>query len=575
MCGISGIVADSVERYSDSLLAMQNSLLHRGPDEQGRYYFKNCALAHTRLSIVDLMSGQQPLLTPEETATVFNGEIYGYKDIRYSLGYNFKTRSDTELIPALYDLYGKDCCKHIPGMFSFALWDEKKQVLLCGRDRFGEKPFYYSQTKNGCFVFASELHAILASKMVDEEINLEAISQFLALRYVPETMTIYKNIHVLKPGHSLVFENGIVKTFAYWKMPHEVSAVSSLEEANEEFSFLMKQAVRRCLIADVDVGLLLSGGLDSTTIAAVASKEAKLHAFAFGMPGERNELPYARDAASKYNLPLVEIQEDSIDFPQELLRISKVYGEPFGDNSAIPTYVLCKHVREHIKVALSGDGGDELLAGYTYWYKPLVESNLGGRMAGNWSAFAEQHWKQIRIFSDEEISTLELPAVKRVKLSSVKGNISDALQMDLLGFLPSDVLRKIDRASMAHGLELRCPFLDKDLAEFLITLPWQFKIDKQADKIVMRSAYQMQWPESIRARKKQGFGAPVYRWLERSDSMPLYSHYLGSKQRKIRELIRDEVLDCHAARFSQKAWLLLVLSIWLEHSPFKLPSKEL
>ncbi len=564
MCGILGIISHNCKKHRQTLRVMRETLLHRGPDEQGEFFGGNCLLGHTRLSIVDLKLGRQPLSNDSGITVVFNGELYGYKEIRKQIVYNYKTESDTELILALYDKYGEQCCEHMPGMFAFALWDETRQKLFCGRDRFGEKPFYYALTESGEFVFASEQQAIIASGLIDPAINREAVSQYLTLRYVPETMSIYRNIQVLKPGHGLVFQNGEVRTFQYWRSNLKPFAQIGVAEANEEFSWLMSKAVKKCLVADVEIGLLLSGGLDSTTIAFLASQHTELRSFAFGFRGERSEVPFARDAARRYNLPLAELEEESVDFPEMLLKMSHIYGEPFADSSAIPTYVLCKHVSKEVKVALSGDGGDELLAGYDYWYRPLLTA--GGRGRANWSEVAERHWNQITYFKEEELLELGLPRAKRMKLYAAEGNINDALQIDIANFLPSDVLKKVDRASMANGLELRCPFLDKELAEFLLKLPWQMKINAESNKIILRECYSAFWPESINARGKQGFGAPIGRWLQESEALPIYSYYLGGRQRKIRDLLPGDFLDAHARTFSLKGWLLLVLAIWMEHN---------
>ena len=570
MCGIAGIIAADAARHAPVLQQMLKEIQHRGPDATGTATFGNAILAHARLSIVDLVSGDQPLYGQGDTCVVFNGELYGYEELRSNLDYPFNTTSDTELLPALYQKQGTQFCEVVPGMFAFALWDNRNNRLLCARDRFGEKPFFYAKAESGEFVFASELGSLLASGLIRPVINPKAVASYLALRYVPENTCIYQNVHVLRPGHMLIYENDTITVQRYWAPPATTSREMTLQEASEEFTFLMDRAVKRCMVADVDVGLLLSGGLDSTTIASIASQQVKLKAFAFGFTGEKNELPYANDAASMYKLPLKEVHAAEIDFPNLLLTMSKIYGEPFADSSAIPTYLLCQRVREQVKVALSGDGGDELLAGYNYWYNQLLKYGNSGKKNARWSEVAEHHWQDLQIFTTQEIAGFGLPWVSRPQLMRTSGSVDDALRMDIDGFLPSDILKKTDRASMAHGLELRSPFLEKDLAEFLLSLPWQFKIQQGTDKLVMRHAFAHRWPESIRNRNKQGFSGTIGTWMESQAGLPLCLHYLANPKRKICSLIPSEALKPYATLFSEKSWMLLVLAVWLEHNPWEL-----
>lgn len=572
MCGIAGIVATDAARHTPALQQMLERISHRGPDATGTATFDNAIFAHARLSIVDLVSGDQPLYGHGDTCVVFNGELYGYDELRRSVSYPFKTTSDTELLPALYQQYGEQFCNKIPGMFAFALWDDRMKRLICARDRFGEKPLFYAIADSGEFVFASELGGLLASGLICPTINPKAVASYLALRYIPEDTCIYKNVKVLKPGHMLIYENNTIKVQCYWSLPSQSKQKITLKEASEEFSFLMDRAVKRCMVADVDVGLLLSGGLDSTTIASIASQQAKLKAFAFEFTGEKNELPYAKAAASHYSLSLKEVNAEEIDFPNLLLTMSRIYGEPFADSSAIPTYLLCQRVREQVKVALSGDGGDELLAGYNYWYHQLLRYGNGGKRNARWSEVAEHHWRDLQIFSADEIRDFGLPHVSRPQLLHSSGSVDDALRMDIVSFLPSDILKKIDRASMAHGLELRSPFLEKDLAEFLVALPWEFKIQPGIDKLVMRQAYAHKWPESIRTRHKQGFSGTIDTWMKSQAGLPLCIHYLANSKRKICSLIPSAKLKPYATMFSEKSWLLLVLAVWLEHNPWNLRS---
>jgi asparagine synthase (glutamine-hydrolysing) len=314
MCAISGIVAKDSKRFRRELALMVESLDHRGPDGNGTFFFKNCAISNNRLAIVDLSTGDQPMLSPKKnTGLVFNGEIYGYQEIKDKLrGYKFTTTSDTEVVLALYEKYGYQMAEKLPGMFALAIWDEKKDELICFRDRFGEKPFYYARGKNGEFIFASEIKAILKTGLVRPIIDPASLSHYLQYLYVPKDKSIYSNIHVLPPAHGLVFSKGKLKIWKYWA-PGKITQQYNLDEAAEHFEILFRQAVSRQLIADVPVGALLSGGLDSSSVIAIASQQkANLSTFSFGFEGGRNELSYAREAAKKYKTNHHEFYEKDI-----------------------------------------------------------------------------------------------------------------------------------------------------------------------------------------------------------------------------------------------------------------------
>lgn len=577
MCGIAGIVAHQAERHRDALEAMHGRIAHRGPDGTGFHFFSDCAFAHARLSIIDLEAGAQPLLyaQPERadkvrSGVVFNGEIYNYREIRSAYNLECRTNADTEVIPALYHKLGDDFCRHLIGMFAFALWDEKNQRLVCARDRFGEKPFYYAITHNNEFIFASEVQAIIASGLVRPILNPGAVSSYLTLRYIPEHISIYKEVWQLEPGSMLIWENGRVTVTRYWELPAQLPSPPTLREAAEELGRLTRQAVSRCLVSDVEVGLLLSGGLDSTTIAALTSDITTLRAFSFGFRGARDERPYAREAALYYGLPYVEMTDDELDPSYLLLKMIEVYGEPFADPSAPAMFSLCNNVSRHVKVALSGDGADELLGGYDSWYQPMLALESGADDAR--FAVANAHWRTLSAFSPEEIAGLGLPAVDRVYPPHLSGSVDDALRMDLASFLPSDILRKTDRAAMHNGLELRAPFLDAELASFLISLPPAYKVTLKTTKLLMRQAFARLWPPSIIKRAKQGFGFNVRSWLDRPDVGIMRQYYLAQPQRKIFSLFPKHMLGRMAVNNGTMGWHFLILSVWLEHSPWEWPS---
>lgn len=374
MCGICGIVTENIKMYIDNLNKMIASINHRGPDDKGSHYFDNCALGHTRLSIVDLSTGGQPMISPNFSSGItFNGEIYGYKDIKNSLSnYHFKTQSDTEVILALYVQHDSKMMKYLPGIFSFAIWNDSKKELFCARDRFGEKPFYYAIGSNNEFIFASEIKAIIASGMIKPVLNIDSITHYMKHLYVHPYKTIYTNIHTLPPAHFLIYKNKKVIIERYWHLP-DIDDKLNIDECLEKFKFLFEKAVSNQLIADVPVGAFLSGGADSSTIVAVASKyKSKLSTFTFRFGNFINESPFASEVSKLYSTNHIELSEDNVDLAKLLINMQDIYDEPFADSSNIPTFLISKLARQYNKVILTGDGGDELLGGYRGVYTPLL-----------------------------------------------------------------------------------------------------------------------------------------------------------------------------------------------------------
>jgi asparagine synthase (glutamine-hydrolysing) len=614
MCGIAGIVSRNARRQSPALQAMLAALQHRGPDGSGTAYFDGCALGHRRLAIVDLESGKQPMPSADGSlAVTFNGEIYGYRDLRRQLSdYRFQTESDTEVILALYQRHGTSLAEHLPGMFAFALWDERRRRLFCARDRFGEKPFYYALTPEGDFVFASELKGLLAAGLIEPRLSSESIAHYLRHLYVHPHRTIYENVRVLPPGHCLTFENGRASTHGYWEFPRPGQPMS-LDEAGEQFRSLLVCAVQRQLIADVPVGAFLSGGLDSTSVVDAARKTgADITTYSFDFGGKNSEIKYARAAAKHYGTRHVELVAPMPRIADISLRMAEVYDEPLGDSSNIPTYLISQEARRHVKVVLTGDGADELLGGYD-WYKPLAwmsagrsfarlrhllarvasraalsvghrgyvrleRKALGLGYARRYPGVLAAHLDQMQVMSVAEARLLRLPDLGFVEGlgASTSAGVDAAMRQDLADYMPGDILVKIDRASMAHGLELRAPFLDVDLASFCISLPANLKVTATADKIVLRHAMQQDWPDSIRSRTKQGFGAPMGEWLAHSDMRELSREYLEASNSKLFDVVdRDGVRQLLAKGAAIQRWALLALSLWLERRAVPAASAEL
>jgi asparagine synthase (glutamine-hydrolysing) len=606
MCGIAGIVGPDVRRRGAQVEQMVAALGHRGPDGSGSYSFPQCTLGHTHLAIVDLVTGDQPMVCPDKkVAITFNGEIYGYREIKAHLkGYPFCTTSDTEVILALYQTYGDDLLRHLPGMFAFALWDEREQTLLAARDRFGEKPFYYAWSREGEFLFASEIKSLRASGLFQPKLNQTALTHYLRRLYVHPWETIYENVFVLPPAHLLVLRKGRLRVEKYWDLPSAKEPISE-EEAIEEFGRLLESSVARQLVADVPVGTFLSGGLDSSSIVAAASKiHPRLRTFSFGFPDGTNELPYAREIAELYKTEHTEIEDKHLDLVALIREMAHVYDEPFADSSNIPMYLISRAARRHVKVVLTGDGGDELLGGYDYWYRSLWEMEqsisqsdrllrllracnrllnrfrlhlpLGWERAARSSvldrhkeSMMRAHLKQNLYFNDDELSRLGLGTQEKATAGDIpglRGGVDSALRMDLLDYMPGDILVKTDRASMAHGLELRAPFLDVDFASFCISLPSRLKITDQESKSILRRCYSQAWTESIRNRTKCGFGAPVARWLERKEVTRLKEEILSNPAHALFSVIRFEGSRSFVDANNYQTWILLTLGIWLEQA---------
>ncbi len=604
MCGIAGIVDIKGTNYKEVVGKMTNKLKHRGPDAERVFSFGECTLGHARLSIIDLSTGDQPMVTKDgKLGIVFNGEIYGYKELRNSLQYDFLTQSDTEVILALYKEHGKESfLSRLPGMFAFALWDDEKKNLFCVRDRFGEKPFYYAFGKKGEFIFASEIKSILSSGLVYPVLDKESVTHYLKHLYVHPEKTIYKNIYTLPPAHFLELRDGKIFTSRYWDMPKVQSRIE-LPDAISELEKLLNDAVKKQLIADVPVGAFLSGGLDSSTIVALASKyNPRIKTFSFGFRDSIDETHFAREISKKYNTDHVELFDDQEDLGELLIKMQEIYDEPFGDSSNIPTYLISKLSKKYTTVALTGDGGDEFFGGYG-WYHPYLFLNkkisgifhtraayvmgkilrrigdnrlhnkiLGTKMS-SFSSIVEAHTRGREVvFSDEYINKLGLPEINEYRLFRPSWNetntIDDTFRVDVENYMPGDILVKIDRASMANSLELRAPFLDISLASFCLSLPYSLKINNNIDKYILRKTYSYMWTEDVRRRKKQGFGAPVGKWLNEESIRNLMKDYIFDKKKKIHSLISSEEILRIGMKYNYQTWALLVLSLWMEHHDF-------
>lgn len=597
MCGITGIVAthaESLEKVLDLMIARQQ---HRGMDETGIFKSEQCLLGHNRLSIVDISAGQQPMTTADGRFTiVFNGEIYGYKRLKKELNYNFTTNSDTEVILAMYLQYGKDMLAKLPGMFAFAIWDEQAKELFVARDRVGEKPFYYAVPDKEKFIFASEVPTLVAAGILDLEIDTKSMGHFLSKLYIHPNHSIYKNIKSLPAGHYGVLKGGVFKVENYWNPSVDIKNISYME-AVEELEYLFKAAIKDQLIADVPVSVFLSGGLDSSTVAAYARMEnPNIEALSFRFKSGFDEGVFAHDVAKLHNINIHELWEDNSQNIVDLFNRSiDCYGEPFADSSSIPTMLICQAAVKHSKVVLSGDGADELFGGYVNRYRPTIylqkmigqsplrllaarylfgmlnkihfkddffQRSQAAKYALNGDSIVAALDEAGSLYKDSELLSSGL--VRHEPIWPINHNdVNAGMLLDIKNYLPADILVKTDRAAMAVGLEVRAPFLAKDIMEFAMTLPSNFKITKASDKIIMRSAFEKVWPASVINRSKQGFGSPVEVWLSDS-AMVEYRQSMFGANAAIHSYLHKDLIDKYKQSKDMKGWALLTLAAWLE-----------
>lgn len=571
MCGIAVILPNSaIEVPLDAIDRMTDALIHRGPDERSIWRHKDCHLGHTRLSILDRAGGGQPMSDESgRFRIVFNGEIFNHPDLRAtleSLGHRFHTRSDTEVLLHSYMQWGRQCVMRLNGQFAFALWDQTEHKLFVARDRFGEKPLYYARTPGGHLVLASEIKSLLASQWIQPRIDPLSVDAVLSLFHVPPDRTIYQNIQVLPPAHAAVFTvDGGAEQWRYWQPSFSTRPIGEMD-AVEGIRMLVQRAVRRQKVADLPVGCFLSGGLDSTTLAGqmAALSGGPVRTYAVGFGDLINELPFARAAAQAYGTDHHELQMD-IEVAPALERMLEVYDEPFADSSNIPTWLVCEFARRQVKVVLSGDGGDELFGGYD-WYSPLLQADAESPPLDPWLRHTRSsthlHADRSALWGHRRQPGTAAAMRESFGPPDDAAGIDRALAFDLGCYLPGDILVKVDRAAMAHGLETRAPFLDVDLVEFVLSLPHEMRFKGGRLKYLMRQAFAERWPPAIRARSKQGFGAPVDHWMRQPQVARMW-HRVCSPASALCALLPGTPRVAPTLR-PQRQWTLLCLGLWLE-----------
>ena len=620
MCGIAGWVgARGGDR--DVLEVMLRALEHRGPDDTGRHLGAEAALGMTRLSIIDLVTGRQPMTTEDaSSALVFNGEIYNYRELRDELatrGRRFATRSDTEVLLRAWEEWGEACVERLRGMFAFAIWDARRRRLLLARDRLGKKPLYYWH-RDGLLVFASEPKALLRHPAVGRALDPVALEHYVAFGYTPAARSIFDGIAKLPPGHVATLAGGALTLRRYWALPAGGAAApaGSIGELGEQVRAQVREAVRARLAADVPLGVFLSGGVDSSAIVACMRElnVGRLATFSvgFGTDASHDELPYARLVARRFETEHHEeiLEPKAADLAAAAVR---VLDEPFADSSALPTLAVAESTARHVKVALSGIGGDETFGGYPrYLGVRLAEAwtrvprvlragpeALARRFPesatspnfGDWARrFAagaacpmpERYIGWTRFFDAPAVAALATPALTRAFGGNVdaaqraawatRGHgdaVDGAWRIDLATYLPDDLLTMADRMSMARSLELRAPFCDHRLIEWSLGIPPAVKLAGFTLKALLKAGFADVLPAEILRRRKQGFMIPLSRWL-RTDLRHLVDDALAPERVRARGLWRPDVVDRLVSEHvsgmrthGDRIWTLVMLELWM------------
>lgn len=622
MCGIAGKVGFARETAVSSALVrrMMDAIRHRGPDDDGIYVDPQAVLGHRRLSIIDLNSGRQPISNEDGTLwIVYNGEIYNFPELRNQLlakGHLFKTHTDTEVIVHLYEEFGDGCVKHLRGMFAFALWDARKKRLLLARDRVGIKPLYFAETSDS-LLFASEIKALLVDSELRREVDPQAIDTFLTFNYVPGGDTLLRGVRKLEPGHYLVLERGQIKIERYWdlRFPAE-KRQGSFDSAAEELNELLRRTVRDHMISDVPVGILLSGGVDSTALLSFMVRETNrdIKSFTVGFSGEQfaDERFYAKMAAKKFGSQHYETTITASDFQEFLPKYVGHMEEPVCEPPAVALYYVTKMARQHVKVLMSGEGGDEAFAGYQN-YRNGVWVERVKALGQPWAGAAASGVKQLaRIPGFARLS--KFPAMMNTPLdryyysrtsspfsffrrnkfefytpsfqqaidphfvdrqmalcfANVQGQspLDQMLYVDTKTWLPDDLLIKADKITMANSLELRVPLLDHKVLEFAASLPDSYKVNGFTTKYILKKVFDGRVPKEILKRKKSGFPVPVQPWL--AHDLKDFTHDLLLDRKTLQrgyfeQPAMEQLLAAHGSKsadHSLEIFSLITLELW-------------
>ncbi len=616
MCGIVGFTHKSWLPESGRIERATAALIHRGPDQQGIFQSSLCSLGATRLKIIDLASGDQPILSDDEdVAIAFNGEIYNHQELRLELqelGHTFHSHCDTETVLRAFLEWDTDCFARLRGMFAIALWTKSTKRLVLARDRMGIKPLYLARREDDLF-FGSELKAILIHPEIDRRLSLEGLDCYLSLNYVPCPWTLVEGVEKLPPGYWLEWRDGEVFSDSYWQLPFGVRRDWTLESAREELDGLLRQSVREHLISDVPVGMWLSGGIDSSTILHYAAESgAPLKTFSISFQGRSfDETAYIRQVAQRYQTEHEELDLNPETSLREVIEEFAYYSdEPSADAGALPVWLLSKLSKSRVTVSLSGEGADELFGGYLThranrvaalarrlpqtaihlalyalrgWpvsdEKISLEYQLKRFLEGCQMAPERAHVYWNGTFSDTQKAALlctELPTALNQVLAELGGRSSTPddlarfLWFDQKYFLPDDILNKSDRMSMAHSLEVRPPFLDHRIVEFAASLPASLKIRGSEQKVILKELMRGKLPASVVRRKKVGFDIPAHDWL-RGPLRSLMTDVLLDGASNYAGLFRREVIETYIRQHVERQvnvgyhlWGLMVLFLWMK-----------
>ena len=631
MCGIAGIINHHADPAAGKLIAaMNDTLVHRGPDASGTYLDDDVALGHRRLSIIDLAGGAQPMSNEDGSViAVFNGEIYNFKALRDVLlerGHRFRTESDTEVIVHLYEELGNEFVHMLEGMFAFAVYNRNTRRVLLARDRMGQKPLVYFMA-GGTLVFASEFSALKRHPAMPTELDVNAVSDYLSFQYVPGPGTIYRNVHKLAPGHQLEFRigEGTTSIRAYWHWDFSLKITEPFDAAARELRHLVEKAVERRLMADVPLGTFLSGGVDSTIITAIAAAKrhpGKTCAYTIGFSDATyDERPYATKAADTINRRIGGglLQREAVVDAEDFSLVEKMAahcGEPYADASILPTALLSEFAASEVKVALSGDGADELFCGYERYLAiryasrlSLLPETLSGPLLGFFAALFPDSGERSRsgrmrrflrvAASPEKLryftllnrcdATLKKSLFGERLLAAMNRNSADLFEslqweltsadrverlseLDLRTYLPGDILPKVDIASMASSLEVRSPFLDREVVEFAAKLPLDYKLHGSQRKHILVEAFRDLLPPEIARRAKKGFGVPVAaylrgEWHNLAEQALLEGELTAGgyfRRQVIRKLWKEH--QSGKCDHSYLLWNLLLFSLFLTHN---------
>ena len=625
MCGIVGIFDTRGQRPIDAALLhrMNETQHHRGPDEGDIYLEPGVGFGHRRLSVIDIAAGRQPLGNEDGSVMVcYNGEIYNYRELTLeltALGHTFRTRSDTEVIVHAWEQWGEDCVQHFRGMFAFCLWDRNQQTIFLGRDRLGVKPLYYALLPDGFFAFSSELKALRSLPSLPRAIDPQAVEDYFAYGYVPEPKTIFKGALKLSPGFTLTQKIGAPPAAPkqFWDVPFKLHAPMSQQDAEEELIVRLREAVKIRLVAEVPLGAFLSGGVDSSAVVAMmaglADEPVNTCSIAFNDPAF-DESAYATQVAEQYKTRHYSDTVDTDDYGL-LDTLADLYDEPYADSSAIPTYRVCQLARKRVTVALSGDGGDENLAGYRRYRYAMAEQNVRGKIPeglrkplfgtlGKWYPKAdwaprmfrakttfealardtvEGYFHGVTLMSDAMRQKLFSPtfraslqgygAIEVMRGHAANSPTDDPLSLiqylDMKTYLPGDILTKVDRASMAHALEVRVPLLDHQLVEWISGLPPDLKLKGGEGKYIFKKSLESYLPHDILYRKKMGFSVPLAGWLRGPLRQRMRDALLGPALADtgiFNRVYLNELVEQHESGrrdYSAPLWTLLMFEAFL------------